>query len=48
MIRNIATSQGHDYATGYLIDYPYFQKYFTTERSKQQVLNAYPKAVTTA
>ena len=48
MIRNIATSQRHEYATCYLIDYPYFQKYFTTERSKQQVLNAYPKAVTTA
>ena len=25
-IRKIATGQGDDYTTGYLLDYPYFEK----------------------
>ena len=27
-IRKIATSQGNDYTTGCLIDYPYFKEYY--------------------
>ena len=27
-IRKIATGQGDDYATGCLLDYPYFKKYY--------------------
>ena len=27
-IQKIATGQGDDYATGYLLDYPYFKKMF--------------------
>ena len=47
-IRKIATGQGDDYATGYLLDYLYFKKYFkllAIHLSKQQKLNADPKAI---
>ena len=27
-IRKIGTSQGYDYKTGSLLDYPYFKKYY--------------------
>ena len=27
-IRKVATSQGENYATGFLLDYPYFKKYY--------------------
>ena len=29
-IQKIATSQGDDYTTGCLLDYPYFKKYYKT------------------
>ena len=41
------TSQGDDYTTGCLLDYPYFKKYYeliTIDLSKQQKLDADPKA----
>ena len=47
-IRKIATGQSDDYATGYLLDYLYFKKYFkllAIHLSKQQKLNADPKAI---
>ena len=40
-------SQGDDYTTGCLLDYPYFKKYYeliTIDLSKQQKLDADPKA----
>ena len=42
------TSQGDDYTTGCLLDYPYFKKYYeliTIDLSKQQKLDADPKAI---
>ena len=36
-IRNIATGQGDNYTTGYLLDYNYFNKHYL---SKQQALDA--------
>ena len=47
-IRKIATGQGDDYPTGYLLDYLYFKKYFkllALHLSKQQKLDADPKAI---
>ena len=42
-IRKIATGQGDDYATGCLLDYPYFKENYkmrTIHLSKQQALDA--------
>ena len=47
-IRKIATDQGDDYTSGYLLDYPYFKKCFkiiAKDLSKQQKLNADPKTI---
>ena len=42
-IRKIASGQGDDYTTGYLLDYPYFKdscKMIAVDLSKQQALDA--------
>ena len=47
-IRKIATGQGDDYTTGYLLDYPYFKKYYkliVIDLSKQQKTDTDPKAI---
>ena len=47
-IRKIATGQGDDYATGCLLDYPYFMdtyKIIVVDLSKQQALDADPRAI---
>ena len=47
-IRKIATGQGDDYTTGYLLDYPYFKdiyKMIAGVLSKQQALDADPRAI---
>ena len=47
-IRKIAIGQGDDYATGCLLDYIYFTKYFkmiAIDLSKQQALDADPRAI---
>ena len=47
-IRKITIGYGDDYATGCLLDYSYFKKYYkiiTIDLSKQQVLDADPKAI---
>ena len=47
-IRKIATSQRDDYTTGCLLDYPYFgdtYKMVAVDLSKQQALDAYPRAI---
>ena len=47
-IRKIATGQGDDYTTGYLLDYSYFKDYYkmiTIDLSKQQVLDTDPRAI---
>ena len=47
-IRKIATSQGDDYITGCLLDYPYSNNYYkmiATDLSKCQELDADPKAI---
>ena len=47
-IRKIATGQGDDYATGCLLDYPYFKdtyKMIVVDLSKQQALDADPRAI---
>ena len=47
-IRNISTEPGDDYTTGCVLDYPYFRKYYkliSVNLSKQQKLDAYPKAI---
>ena len=47
-IRNIATGQGDDYATGCLLDYPYFTdtyKMIAVDLSKQQALDTDPRAI---
>ena len=44
-IRKIVTGQGDDYTTGYLLDYPYFKKFVAIDLSKQQKLDADPKAI---
>ena len=47
-IRKIATGQGDDYTTGYLLNYNYFKEHYklvATDLSKQQKLDANPKAM---
>ena len=47
-IRKVSACQGHDYTTGYLLDFPYFKEYYkmmAMDLSKQQALDADPKAV---
>ena len=47
-IRKIATGQGDDYTTGYLLDYSYFMdtyKMIAVDLSKQQALDADPKVI---
>ena len=47
-IRKIATSQGDDYTTGCLLDYPYFAntyKMIAVDLSKQQASDADPRAI---
>ena len=47
-IRKIATGQGDDYTTGFLLDYPYFKdtyKIIAVDLSKQQTLDADPRAI---
>ena len=47
-IRKITIGQGDDYASGCLLDYSYFKKYYkmiAVNLSKQQVLDADPKAI---
>ena len=47
-IRKIATGQGDDYATGCLLDYPYFKdtyKIIAVDLSKQEALDADPRAI---
>ena len=47
-IRKIATGQGDGYTTGCLLDYIYFQFYhkkLAVDLSKQQALDADPKAI---
>ena len=47
-IRKIATGRGDDYTTGCLLDYIYFKNYYkmiAVDLSKQQVLDADPKAI---
>ena len=47
-IRKIATGQGDDNATGCLLDYIHFKNYYkmiTVDLSKQQALDADPKAI---
>ena len=47
-IRKIATGQGDDYETGYLLDYPYFKDHYkmiAMDLIKQQALDADPRAI---
>ena len=47
-IRKVATGQGDDYTTGFLLDYPYFAdsyKMIAVDLSKQQALDADPRAI---
>ena len=47
-IRKITIGQGDDYTTGYLLDYSYFKYYYkmiATDLSKQQALDADPRAI---
>ena len=47
-IRKIATGQGDDYTTGFLLDYPYFTdtyKMIAVDLSKRQALDADPRAI---
>ena len=47
-IRKIPTGQGDDYATGCLLDYPYFKdtyKMVGVDLSKQQILYSDPRAI---
>ena len=47
-IRKIATGKGDDFATGCLLDYPYFKDSFkmtAIDLSKQQALDADPRAI---
>ena len=47
-IRNIATGQGDYYTSGCLLDYNYYNNYYkmiATDLSKQQALDADPKAI---
>ena len=42
-VRKITISQGDDYPTGCLLDYPYFKENY--DLNKQQVLDADPKEI---
>ena len=47
-IRNVATGQGDDYATGCLLDYTSLKNYYkmiVVDLSKQQALDENPKAI---
>ena len=47
-VGNVATGQGDNYATGCLLEYTYFKKYYkmiAIDLSKQQVLDSDPKAI---
>ena len=47
-IRKIAAGQVDDYTTGYLLDCPYFKKFYkliAIDLSKQQKLDADPKVI---
>ena len=47
-IRKIATGQGDDYTTGFLLDYSYFMdtyRMIAVDLSKQQVLDADPRVI---
>ena len=47
-IRKTAIGQGDDYATGCLLDYPYFKDHYKMipiDLSKQQALDADPSAI---
>ena len=47
-IKKLATLQGDDYTTGFLLDYMYFKNYFkliAVDLSKQQALDDDPKAI---
>ena len=47
-IRKVATGQGDDYTTGCLLDNRYFKNYYkmiVVDLSKQQALDAHPKAI---
>ena len=47
-VRKIATGQGDDYTTGYLLDYIYFKndyKIIAVDLRKQQALDAEPKTI---
>ena len=47
-IRKIASSQGDDYTSDYLLDYPYFKEHWkqtATDLSKKQKLYADSKAI---
>ena len=47
-IRKVAIGQGDDYATGCLLDYPYFKDHYKMipiDLSKQQALDADPSAI---
>ena len=47
-IKKISTGKGDDYATGCLLDYPYFKENYkmnVTDLSKQQALDADPRAI---
>ena len=48
IFKKIATGQGDDYATGCLLDYKYFKRYFkmiAIDLRKQQALDADAKAI---
>ena len=48
IFKKIATGQGDDYATGCLLDYNYFKRYFkmiAIDLRKQQALDADAKAI---
>ena len=44
-IRKFATGQGDDYTSGCLLDYPYFKDTYKMIVSKQQALDADPRAI---
>ena len=47
-LKKMTTSQGDDYTTGYLLDYPYLKEHYrmiTIDLSKQQALDANPKVI---
>ena len=47
-VRKVSTGQGHDYTTGCLLDFAYFEKNYkliAADISKQKVLDADPRAI---